>query len=90
MPGDRFRDRMLHLDAGIDFDEVKLAGLVHQELDGAGVGVADAAHGLAQSGRSFLRAAAGLTAGEGASSSSFWCRRWMEHSRSPRISTLPC
>ena len=31
-----------------------------------------------------------ITFGEGDSSISFWCLRWMEHSRSPRISTLPC
>src|SRR3989304_4954995 len=30
------------------------------------------------------------TAGEGLSSSSFWWRRWIEHSRSPRGATFPC
>ena len=28
--------------------------------------------------------------GAGASSTTFWCRRWIEQSRSPRTSTLPC
>eukprot|EP00955_Chlamydomonas_euryale_P000868 10175-Chlamydomonas_euryale.AAC.5 len=32
----------------------------------------------------------GVSAGDGASSSSFWLRRWMEQSRSPRWITLPC
>lgn len=31
-----------------------------------------------------------MSAGEGASSSSFWLRRWMEQSRSPRWIMLPC
>ncbi|MEY2467679.1 MAG: acetyl-CoA carboxylase, biotin carboxylase subunit [Actinomycetota bacterium] len=30
-----------------------------------------------------------VTATEGDSSSSFWWRRWIEHSRSPRCTTLP-
>ena len=49
--GDGLGDRMLHLDAGVHLDEVELAVLVHEELDGAGVLVADvgeaAAEGLA-------------------------------------------
>ena len=36
------------------------------------------------------RSTSGVSAGEGASSSSFWLRRWMEQSRSPRWITLPC
>ena len=42
--GDRFGNRMLHLNAGVHFDEVQLAVLIHQELDGSRVGVADHAH----------------------------------------------
>ena len=38
--GDELGDRMLHLHARVHLDEVELAGLVHQELDRAGVGVA--------------------------------------------------
>ena len=49
--GNGLGDRMLHLNAGVHFDEVELAILVHEELDGAGVLVADigeaAAEGLA-------------------------------------------
>jgi len=36
------------------------------------------------------RRSSGDTAGEGLSSMSFWWRRWTEHSRSPKWSTLPC
>ena len=36
-----------------------------------------------------LARTSGVRAGEGASSSSFWLRRWMEQSRSPRCTTLP-
>src|SRR6266705_2541449 len=35
------------------------------------------------------RRSAGVTASEGASSISFWCRRWMLHSRSPSATTRP-
>ncbi len=31
----------------------------------------------------------GVSATDGASSSTFWCRRWMEHSRSPRWTVRP-
>ena len=39
---------MLHLDARVHLDEVQAAVFVHQELDGAGVHVADAAERLHQ------------------------------------------
>src|ERR1700761_1762914 len=42
--GDELGDRMLHLDAGVYFDEIKILVFIHQELDGACVGVADGAH----------------------------------------------
>ena len=35
-------------------------------------------------------AARGVTAGDGLSSMTFWWRRWTEHSRSNRWTTLPC
>src|SRR3546814_2087888 len=43
--GDRLRDRMLDLQAGVHLDEIELAVLV-EELDGAGAAVAELAHGL--------------------------------------------
>ena len=39
--GDRFGDRVLHLDAGVHLHEVEVALLVEQELHRAGVGVAN-------------------------------------------------
>ena len=39
--GDLLGDRVLHLDAGVHLDEVVVAVAVEQELDGAGVDVAD-------------------------------------------------
>ncbi len=45
--GDFLRDRVLDLDARIDLDEVELAGIgIHEELDGAGMRVIDAARQL--------------------------------------------
>ena len=37
--GDQFGDRMFHLQARVHLEEVEVALLVNQELDGAGVGV---------------------------------------------------
>ncbi len=39
--------------------------------------------------RPMRRRSFSLTTLEGASSMSFWWRRWIEHSRSPRWTTLP-
>ena len=39
---------------------------------------------------SSLAQLAGSTAGDGASSITFWWRRWIEHSRSPSAQTVPC
>ena len=46
--GDEFGDRVLHLHARVDLDEVELAGLIHQEFDRAGVGVPGGAERLLQ------------------------------------------
>ena len=46
--GDGLGDRMLHLDARVHLDEVELAVFVHQELDRAGVLVADVGEAAAQ------------------------------------------
>ena len=42
---------MLHLDARVHLDEIKLAVLIHQEFDGPGVDVADFGERLAEHGR---------------------------------------
>lgn len=46
--GDFFGDRVLHLESGVDFDEVVFAMFVHQELHGASVLVAHLQHNAAQ------------------------------------------
>ena len=55
--GDEFGDRVLHLHARVDFDEVELAVLIHQELHRAGVGVSGMRDGVAQDRRRSRRAA---------------------------------
>ena len=40
--------------------------------------------------RTAPRAARRVSAGLGVSSTTFWCRRWIEHSRSSRWTTCPC
>ena len=67
----------------------RVAVAFEQELDGAGIDVAGGprrrdrgvAHPLPHR---------GVSAGQGLSSIIFWCRRWTEHSRSKRCTTLPC
>ncbi len=56
LPGDQFGDRVLHLQAGVHFQEEELAALIQQKLHGAGADIVDRgggldrrlAHGLAQ------------------------------------------
>ena len=86
--GHHLRDRMLHLDAGVHLDEVELA-ILQQELDRAGVLVLHRAGGGQGRLGHLLAQLRGVSAVEGDSSTSFWCLRWMEHSRSPRCTTLP-
>src|SRR6185437_15369285 len=46
--GDHFRYRVFDLNARIHLDEVDLAVLVHQELDGAGVLIADVGEAMTE------------------------------------------
>ena len=46
--GDGFGDGVLHLDARVHLDEVELAVFIHEELDGAGVLIADFGEATAQ------------------------------------------
>ena len=82
---DQLGDRVLDLEPGVHLEEVDLAGVgVEQELDGAGVDVADVrGQGDGRLGDP-LRRAPSVMVGAGASSSTFWCRRWVEQSRSNR------
>ena len=88
-PGDELGDAVLDLDARVHLHEVVVAVLVEQELDRARAHVL---HRGAPPRRRSSHAPAELLASrraEGASSMSFWWRRWIEHSRSPRCTTLP-
>ncbi len=52
--GDGFGDGVLDLDARVHLDEVKLAGCVHQEFDGAGILVADVGEAAAEGAAEFV------------------------------------
>ena len=87
--GDRLRDRVLDLDAAVQLEEEEVVSLDH-ELDRPGAAVADRA---AERDRGFgkrLAQRAVQARGAGASSSTFWWRRWIEQSRSPSEMTFPC
>ena len=84
--------RMLHLEPGVHLQEVEPPVGVGQELHGARACVADR-----RGPRGPPRRAAGRAsrrslarAGAGVSSMIFWCRRCIEHSRSPSVHTVPC
>ena len=81
--GDHLGHRMLDLDARVHLDEVELAVLV-QELERAGAAVADLAAGLGAALADRARSARAVMPGAGASSMTFWWRRCIEQSRSPR------
>ena len=88
--GDHLGDRVLHLDARVDLDEVELAAVdVEQELDRPGAAVSTARHSAGRARRFASRSARGrLTLG--ATSTTFWWRRCTEQSRSQRCTRLPC
>ena len=88
--GDELRDRVLDLDARVHLQEVVLAVAGEEALDRPGAAVADGARGVDGDLRRSARAARASTAGDGVSSTSFWWRRWIVQSRSPRWTTLPC
>ncbi len=93
--GDELGDRVLDLQAGVHLEEeegrfgVVEGGAVEQELDRPGALVADGRGPRRRPRRRAAARSAASTAGEGASSTTFWWRRWTEHSRSSRWTTLP-
>ena len=87
--GDRLGHRVLDLQPRVHLHEVEGAVRLEQELDRAGALVGDRSHGGDALRRRGARAARASTAGDGASSISFWWRRCTEQSRSPRWTTLP-
>ena len=72
--GDHLGDRMLDLQPGVHLEEVERAVLVEQELDRAGVGVADR-RATAAAAAVIRRRVSAVIAGDGLSSITFWCRR---------------
>ena len=69
--GHHLGDRMLDLQPRVHLEEVEAAVFVEEELDGAGVGVADASSRRRRRPWSSARAARGDTASDGVSSTTF-------------------
>ena len=87
--GDLLGDRVLDLDARVHLDEDVVAVGVEQELDGAGVAVADLRSRSGPRRRTSASRSSGSRFGAGAISTTFWWRRCTEQSRSKRWITLP-
>src|SRR5581483_4899667 len=85
----QFGDRMFDLQACIHFQEIEVTLPIHQELDRAAL-VYAAACATRTATPPMRRRISGETIGEGDSSSTFWCRRCTEHSRSPSHTVFPC
>ena len=62
---------------------------VEEELDGAGAAVVDRRGGRCGPPSCSARRVSSARPGAGASSTTFWCRRWIEQSRSPSTRTPP-
>ena len=85
---DRLGDRVLDLEAGVHLQEPEpLGGRVVEELDGAGAAVVDRLGGRCGPRRAGRPRTSSASPGAGDSSTTFWCRRWIEQSRSPSTST---
>jgi hypothetical protein len=86
-PGHRLGDRVLHLDTRVHLQEEEGAAVgVDEEFDGAETAIAQPG---AEGDRSveYRGPSLGSRWGAGASSTTFWYRRWTEQSRSPRWMT---
>ncbi len=90
MPGDHLGDRVLHLQAGVHLHKIELPVLDQQKFDGAQRSVIRPPWQPWPPPRSSCSRVRRPAPVEGHSSISFWFLRWMEHSRSPRQTTLPC
>ena len=89
LAGDRLGHRMLHLQPRVHLHEVEGALAfgrgVDDELDRAGTDIADRPGRPSPAAFSpMARRVASSIPGAGASSTTFWCRRWIEQSRSNR------
>lgn len=80
---DELRHRVLHLKARVHFEEVEILVAIDDEFHGAGARIPN---GLGQRDGLLAHRLAGgfVKEGRGASSTTFWLRRWIEHSRSFR------
>ena len=87
---DELRHAVLHLEPRVDLEEPEAAVGVEEELAGRRVAQARPPRRAARPARAARGAAVALSPGAGASSTSFWCRRWREQSRSPSATTVPC
>ena len=84
-------DRVLDLEAGVHLQEAEPLGRrVVEELDGAGAAVVDRLGAPCARRRAARRATSSVRPGAGASSTTFWWRRWSEQSRSPRQHAPRC
>ena len=79
--GQELADRMLDLQTAVELDEVEAPDPAQQELERAGVAVADRT-ARRFGGRLHRLARVVVERRRGDSSISFWWRRWIEHSRS--------
>jgi hypothetical protein len=82
--GDQLGHRMLHLQARVHLEEVEV--LVLPSTMNSTVPALVVAHRLGQreACSPIALRVSGSRKGDGASSMTFWLRRWIEHSRSPR------
>ena len=84
-----FGDRMLDLDACVHLDEEPSPAVeIVDKFNGAGAFVFDVRMSAVAASAICARTRASRT-GDGASSTSFWCRRWMLQSRSHKWIALP-
>ena len=83
-------DRVLDLEPGVHLEEEEPLGRrVVEELDGAGAAVVDRRGGRCARRRAARGGSSSEMPGAGDSSTTFWCRRWIEQSRSPSTRTPP-
>jgi hypothetical protein len=81
---DHFGNRVLHLDPGVHLDEIEILMFIDQELNGAGIGIVDAACQAEGGGSDPFPVFPVRWKGQGASSMIFWYRRCRVHSLSKR------
>ena len=89
MPGAQLRHRMLDLQPRVQLDEVERAVRRRRGTRTCRRCDSRSSRTARSAAASISSRASGVSAGDGDSSISFWWRRWIEHSRSPSVSTPP-